>query len=279
MCTLTAFCVSNAQASSLIVTMNRDESLTRSEGEPILHKVSGQWQYWYPVDALAGGTWFAVHANGWVLALLNRYQDESENTVASGGTSRGLLIPALLKHTDYAAFKRHFLSLSLEGFAPCDLWCFRHGERLQISWNGRNQQRLAFYDSKPFLTVSSSTDIEEANAYRRQCFEALVEDKCVDDRWVAGNKAPDDTDRHNAEPTSTQQDSLTPEAIYSSLHTQPCNANPSLGFNMSRPGRHTKSICQAVLPSSAMPEFRYFTRDNNGLFTTAPYSQISYDND
>ncbi len=243
MCTLTAFFEAGDSASrKFVVTMNRDESLERSESTPLFSEESGQgsWRYWHPVDGAAGGTWFGVHANGWVLALLNRYQDQQ--TVQSDAvtsrrvkTSRGHLIPSLLQYDDFSQLKKALLSLRLENYSPCDLWCFSPTERIQVSWSGQRHMRSTNTSNSPFFTYSSSTDVEEAGHYRKAQFQ----------RFLEGTRSA--------------------EHALVDLHQDPCSHNASLGFNMSRPGRHTKSICQAILGEGA-PSLHYMTRDSNDDF-------------
>ena len=252
--------------------MNRDESLERLESEPFYHHKGsnvgegdsgednvrggdkGAWQYWHPVDGAAGGTWFGVHANGWALALLNRYQDhQAAQKVASispgnmdavkaglvkrasAKTSRGHLIPSLLQYNNFTELKKALLGIRLEDYSPCDLWCFSLSERIQISWNGRWHTRSTAISQQPFFTYSSSADVVEAGHYRTAQFQDfLTGPRCA-------------------------------ESALTNLHQASCSYNASLGFNMSRPGRHTKSICQAILGEGA-PSLRYVIRDTNNDF-------------
>ncbi|WP_053981966.1 NRDE family protein [Marinagarivorans algicola] len=247
MCTLT---IIEKTDKRWLITMNRDEALGRTEGEPVATIKNNQWCSWRPVDKQAGGSWFGV-MQGCALALLNRYQDaEVLNTRTSSINqmppepleSRGRLIEELLACPDAAAFKRTVKAFESRKFAPFDLFIFNVADAQPelncLTWTGfewRYEQKT-FVDR--FFYTSSSVDYDEAKAYRLNAFNTLLQNL---------NKRP--LNSHDIDSHSIDSHSIDAKAVLQ-LHQTHCAHNPSLGFNMSRPGRHTKSICQVSLSAS-----------------------------
>lgn len=235
MCTLTVF----ARDGGTVVTMNRDEADTRDEaGEFVQHNADPRQHYWWPLDAVSHGTWFGVRGDGLVIALLNRYQAQANPPQRS----RGLIIPELLRSLDT---NEHPLRRSLpcrrtispeklmeknwQDFAPFDLVLVQQGQLLQCSWE-KDEMRVQPVDlDSPYLLVSSSVDYEDSVRVRRNAFEKFVRDF----------------------------PQASPQEIIEKLHRQPHADNPSLGFQMKRPGRCTRSISQAIISRAGTPLTRY----------------------
>lgn len=237
MCTLT---IIERADKRWLITMNRDEALERMEGEPVATIKNNQLHSWRPVDQQAGGSWFGV-TQGYALALLNRYQDTDvfntrikniEDIPQKPLESRGRLIEELLACPDTAAFDRTVKGFENRHFAPFDLFIFNVAgvkpELNCLTWTGLEWR----YEQKTFVDrfcyTSSSVDYDEAKVYRINAFKALL---------------------YDINTMATHSQGVDAKAMLQ-LHQTRCAHNPSLGFNMLRPGRHTKSICQASLSAS-----------------------------
>ena len=235
MCTLTVF----QRQGETIVTMNRDEADTREEaGEFLQENADPGQRYWWPVDAVSHGTWFGVRGDGLVLALLNRYQGRGN----APRRSRGVIIPELLRTLAWSETDNDDTGRSLpcrrsisqnqlsernwQDFAPFDLVVVCGQQILQCSWERDTMTIQSF--ATPFLLVSSSVDYEASTQVRRTAFDTFQQ----------------------SFPHATA------EQIVAILHRQAHADNPSLGFQMKRPGRRTRSISQAVV-GAGMPTTRY----------------------
>lgn len=239
MCTLTVF----AHGSSTVVTMNRDEADTRDEaGEFLQNNANPRQHYWWPLDSVSHGTWLGVRGDGLVIALLNRYQAQGNPPQRS----RGLIIPELLRSLETSltvedAISRRRLPCrrtispekltekNWQDFAPFDLVVVLGNQLWQCSWEKDEMQVQHVELNSPYLLVSSSVDYEDSVRVRRKAFERFAQDYAQ----------------------------ASPEEIIEKLHRQPYVENLSLGIQMKRPGRCTRSISQAVIAEAGTPITRY----------------------
>jgi len=231
MCTLTAIPLEEG----LIVTMNRDERKSRQESGTLarVEDAAGRLRAVYPVDESSGGTWFAVHTRGLALALLNRYPQ------ADGGTyseSRGTLIPRLLELHDLTAMTTALRDLTLDNFAPFDLYILSEREYRHLSWQGgeRHWQQTVYLPA--LFATSSSVDPLPTQARRRESF-------------MLGMRA-------------LRRGSGGRDAILRSIHLQQDPDDTSRSILVARAHTHTKSICQANLCPERL-DLRYY--DESGL--------------
>ena len=216
----------------LIVTMSRDEAVVRHEGTPVLQCKNQRFNYWHPTDAQAGGSWFGVNRAGVVAALLNRYQDTPVKPFETY-SSRGLIVPKLLACFSKEAVLTQLAALDVKYFMPFDVWVFVGGQRCHYAWDGQQAIFMLSEHNTHFLAMSSSADYVAAKQYRQAAFEQFG-------LALQANVNPQNV----------------PAEIISQLHQKRCAFNSSLGFNMQRPGRHTKSICQAVITPNCV-SYRY----------------------
>jgi uncharacterized protein with NRDE domain len=226
MCTLSIFPIETGN----VVSMNRDEALDRQEAG--IHSVAlqdGSLDYWYPLDAVSGGTWFGVHHNGMVAGLLNRYQDRSSH---SPQRSRGEIIPHLLQHGSHGRWKQLLLELEWALFAPFDLVLLMDDIIYQFSWNSESTTISSCDAKTPFMLSSTSADVTAAQHHRRTQFDSF----------------------------SARHKHYRADDILTQLHLQGCPENPSLGIKMQRPGRATRSICQVEISRSLIRK-RYWPLD------------------
>ncbi|MGB4248333.1 MAG: NRDE family protein [Pseudohongiellaceae bacterium] len=223
MCTLTII----PDQHGLIVTMNRDEQRSRGEIGTLLtgrSDITGV-SYCYPLDALHGGTWFGCNSAGIVLALLNRYQEESAQPVES----RGMIIPALISCGSIPEMLRTLRDREEQRCNPHDLILMDTKSMVRCTWDGRHYQ-ISERDTKSGVMVSSSSMLPEHTIeYREALFRKWQEEyEEVPMKWAR---------------------------ILTDFHLQKNDADPSASVLMSRPQSHTKSISQARLESREIEMF------------------------
>lgn len=204
--------------------MNRDEADARVEaGEHIERHSNNHLKQWWPIDSVSLGTWFGLRGDGFVAALLNRYQGRSAIPV----TSRGVIIPTLFTQTQTNA-GQWIADQSWEPFASFDLVLVHNNSITQYSWDDGAMQMQEHNARTPFFLSSSSSDYEKSIEVRHAAFERFKQ-------------------KHHA---------FDAVQILEDLHQKVDINNPELSFVMRRPGRRTKSIVQAMA-SSVSPWHRY----------------------
>ncbi len=213
MCTLSIF----NNKDEIIVTMNRDEHRQREEENRLIlnHKNSSKIKIVYPVDKLAGGSWFGGNEHGVVLALLNRYQD----SVSENKATRGEIIPLLLGCEDITHILSQLDTLNTRRYNPFDLIIVTSNSSYCFSWNGESTQLTALDLEKPYFISSSSVDREAVLSWRQRFFSRLIKEK--------------------------YPDKISAVQILKNIHLQQLKTDKSKSIFMSRDHSHTKSICQA----------------------------------
>lgn len=225
MCTLSIF----PAGAGHILTMSRDEVLTRAEAAPA-HVVcaDGALRYWHCVDAASSGSWFGVRGDALVAALLNRYQDVSQRRGSLQPRSRGVLVRTLVEAAPGTTLEDLAATLKPDDFDPFDLYVYQHGALQGLHWSGATLQLLPHPLSGPRLFTSSSQQAVEARACRQREFH----------RFVREHPAPE------------------AERIFDALHLREHDGDPALAIRMRRPGRATRSVCQAQVGEGPL-QFRY----------------------
>ena len=153
---------------------NRDERRSRKAARGPVLRTSRGVRFVAPTDAEAGGTWIAVNEHGLTLCLLNRYA----GAVASAGSvysSRGLLLPDLMGHSDPAEVMRAVARTALSQFQPFTLVALAPGAEPAVAgWTG---ERLLISeedcDSLMPLTSSSFASGDVARA-RKELFRDMT---------------------------------------------------------------------------------------------------------
>lgn len=222
MCTVTVIPL----ARQLIITMNRDEARSRTEGSPLEVSISEDHNCWYPIDSESGGTWAGINSFGIVAVLLNRYQED--NPLASH--SRGEIIPIVLATKNLKDLELLAKQLDWFKYKPCDLLVLNQHRWISISWDGLRFKLLSDEYEAPFMRTSSSKDLDKTSQWRLDEFYRFL-----DSQPSGPNTALD-------------------------FHLSPCTHNQSLGVYMQRPERHTKSITQVHLSRDKILA-RYFSQD------------------
>ena len=233
MCTLSLF----QNNSELIITMNRDESRLRHEAGIKEHAFNGIHTL-FPVDGLAGGTWFGINDTGVVMALLNRYQDPQKQ----GAPTRGQIIPMALVEGNYKQVIQHLNNIDFRDFNPFDLFLFSLENNHHFSWNG--QVMTTNKHTENALQFSSSglnTDVVLATRQAR--FKQQIP---LHKTWQAAT-------------------------ILTQLHLHQDPQDTSQSVLMDRPHTHTKSICQVRL-NSRQSQFTYYPETSLNQWRTGSAS-------
>jgi Transport and Golgi organisation 2 len=138
MCTLTFL----PGKSGYMVGMNRDEQISRPEASPPVLIETGSGPALYPRD-LQDGTWIGANGCGITFALLN-WNDVDR--LSPKGSSRGRVIPALLKSTSLHHAHATLRHLEVQGLLPFNLIAFFPAEERisQWSWNQRSLDHRYF---------------------------------------------------------------------------------------------------------------------------------------
>lgn len=221
MCTLSIF----RQPHKLIVTMNRDESRQRAEAG--INQWQGEHtQALFPIDGLAGGTWFGINNTGVVMALLNRYQDPQ----VKNAPTRGQIIPSSLEQGSCANIINYLNRCDFTGFNPFDLFLITLNSEHHFSWNGQK--------------ITITQHCKEAMQFSSSGFDTALVLKKRQIRFEQQLK------QHPQKAWQAKQ-------ILSQLHLHQDPLEPSNSVLMDRPHTHTKSTCQVILQES-QNQFNYY---------------------
>jgi hypothetical protein len=141
--------------------MNRDEQFTRPPALP--PEIFGNAVY--PHEAVTGGTWLAVNATGFTLALLNK---NSDGPLPAKTRSRGEIIPALIDSNSLAAVQRRLLEFGFKGIWPFRLIAISAEEHEICEWACGTQLTKSHYEWQPRNWYSSGMSDTEASRVRSQ---------------------------------------------------------------------------------------------------------------
>jgi hypothetical protein len=152
---------------------NRDEKRDRRQAHPPEKRTVRGVRYLAPVDGDFGGTWIAVNEFGLSVCLLNRYGSVTER-LDDGGTSRGLLVNALVDAHSRDEVIARLRETDLDRFRPFSVLVFMPGEAVAVmAWDGRSLAQCDADTSRvPF--VSSSVLGVEATAARTAALASLA---------------------------------------------------------------------------------------------------------
>lgn len=210
MCTV-SFVVSG---NTKIITSNRDEQVAREAVEPRCYPINGKSIY-FPKDPKAGGTWYAVSADGTVLVLLNGAAEKHHHNPPYR-KSRGLIVLDLIA-TDSPYSK--WDELDLLDIEPFTLVLYEDHKLYQLRWDGENKEAVQLNASQNHIWSSSTLYPAEIRKQRAGWFTAFLDQKSE----------------------TTAQDML-------NFHRYTENDNPENGLVINRNGLlQTLSITQAVI--------------------------------
>lgn len=149
-----------------IITSNRDEQVLRPSAiEPKQYLINGK-NIFFPKDAKAGGTWYAVGQDGTVLVLLNGAA-EKHQIKSSYRKSRGLIVLDLISSSSVLeAWK----TIDLEGIEPFTLVLFSNQQLHQLRWNEVEKETMLLEANQPHIWSSSTLYSPEVRQERANWF-------------------------------------------------------------------------------------------------------------
>lgn len=212
MCTVST----SATASSLVVTMNRDERRRRLEGPLVRTEDSC-----YPTDAQAGGTWCGVNRFGLMFCLLNRY--DAPLSDAASMISRGDIIPQALKCHSVGEVADFISELDLTRYNGFKLQVFSQTVCWQHDWDRQVYSSIEHPDPDSIFSSSSSLRSLSIPAEREQRYRAFRH-----------SQALAEADTHSV-------------GTIPKIHVYDPTVPPSDAVFMVRRDTHTKSICQMAI--------------------------------
>lgn len=156
----------------IIITSNRDEAVLRTALPPETYLINNK-NITFPKDPKAGGTWYAVAADGTVLVLLNG-ADEKHKHEPPYRRSRGLIVLELISNDSPIL---HWDAIDLEGVEPFTLVLFQELKLYQLRWNGNTKSRIDLDASKNHIWSSSTLYPKEIREQRAEWFYRFMENK------------------------------------------------------------------------------------------------------
>lgn len=158
----------------VMVTMNRDEALTRGPESP--PKVVPYGDGWWvgPIDSDRGGTWIGANDAGVVACLLNAYRPDEDllPDPNANNPSRGEIIPAALAQGDHENIDAWLgESFSPEPYPSFMLFVIGPEQAYRHTWfrgEGFRRKPLA---APAHMETSSGWDSAEVAEWRRNRFE------------------------------------------------------------------------------------------------------------
>ncbi|MFV8341204.1 NRDE family protein [Flavobacterium sp. XS2P39] len=137
---------------TIIITSNRDEKVVRPSAIPPKEYTINGTNVIFPKDPKAGGTWFAVAANGTVLVLLNG-ADEKHKVALPYRKSRGLIVLDIISRVSPKDF---WAEIDLENIEPFTLVLFQESALFQLRWNGKEKVSIPLDIHKNHVWSSST---------------------------------------------------------------------------------------------------------------------------
>lgn len=167
MCTVSFVCSND----KIIITSNRDEKVIRPSAiPPQKYTIKGK-DIFFPKDPKAGGTWFAVDAEGTVLVLLNG-ADEKHEVQLPYRKSRGLIVLDIISSPS----PKHFWNeLDLDNIEPFTLVLFQDKQLFQLRWNGNQKTTVSLDISKNHIWSSSTLYPKEIRENRSNWFYTFLD--------------------------------------------------------------------------------------------------------
>jgi uncharacterized protein with NRDE domain len=166
MCTVSFVCSHD----KVIITSNRDEKVIRPSAIPPKNYTINGRHIFFPKDTKAGGTWFAVTADGTVLVLLNG-ADEKHDVQLSYRKSRGLIVLEIISS---ASSKDFWNDINLENIEPFTLVLFQANELFQLRWNGMEKELIPLNAKKNHIWSSSTLYAKEIRENRSEWFSSFL---------------------------------------------------------------------------------------------------------
>ncbi|PXY41871.1 hypothetical protein DMB65_04720 [Flavobacterium cheongpyeongense] len=169
MCTV-SFINSN---NTVIITSNRDEKIVRPGAVPPKNYICNGKNILYPKDPKAGGTWFAVDANGTILVLLNG-GIEKHKAQFSYRKSRGLIALDIICSDSPKDFWKQ---INLEDIEPFTLVLYQDKKLYELIWDGFIKRDSQLNENQNHIWSSVTLYSEEIRKKRSGWFVNFLKEK------------------------------------------------------------------------------------------------------
>lgn len=167
MCTV-SFVTSNGKT---IITSNRDEKVIRQSAIPPKNYTIKGKNIIFPKDPKAGGTWYAIDANGTIVVLLNG-ATEKHKVELPYRKSRGLIVLDIISSFSPKDF---WSEIDLENIEPFTLVLFQNDKLFQLRWNGNNKETLQLNPKNNYVWSSSTLYPKEIREKRSAWFDTFLD--------------------------------------------------------------------------------------------------------
>jgi uncharacterized protein with NRDE domain len=166
MCTVT-FVNSNDR---FIITSNRDEKIARPKAIEPKNYLINHKKVFFPKDAKAGGTWYAVDENANVIVLLNGAR-EKHIRKESYKKSRGLVVLDLIGSD---SILKEWQRIELELIEPFTLVVFENLRLFQLRWDGQLKESLQLDENANHIWSSATLYSQEIRESRAEWFTKFM---------------------------------------------------------------------------------------------------------
>ncbi|MDX6182083.1 NRDE family protein [Flavobacterium sp. Fl-77] len=157
----------------IIITSNRDEKVLRPSAIPPRNYVKNGKNIIFPKDKKAGGTWFAVDAEGTILVLLNGALEKHEVQLPYR-KSRGLIVLDMISHESPKEFWKE---IDLQNIEPFTLVLYQNKKLHELIWNGISKQTNLLEVTKNHIWSSVTLYPEAIRKERKNWFYDFLEMK------------------------------------------------------------------------------------------------------
>ena len=171
MCTVTFI----PAGEKIFLVSNRDEKHWRSPAVSPQPYDFPSGKIYFPKDADAGGTWFAVHENGNAIVLLNG-GFKAHVPQPPYRMSRGLVTVELIQVNH--PFDR-FRSINLENIEPFTLVLWENEELFECRWDGERKHSKQLDKTAPQIWSSVTLYSEEVIMKRQTWFEDWLKSRSI----------------------------------------------------------------------------------------------------
>lgn len=162
MCTVSFINTNN----EIIITSNRDEKVVRPSAIPPKNYVKNGKNIIFPKDKKAGGTWFAVDADGTILVLLNGGLEKHEVKLPYR-KSRGLIVLDMISQESPKDF---WSEIDLENVEPFTLVLYQNKKLHELIWDGIKKHTHLLEETKNHIWSSVTLYPESIRKERKNWF-------------------------------------------------------------------------------------------------------------
>lgn len=157
----------------IIITSNRDEKVVRPSAIPPKNYIKNGKNIIFPKDEKAGGTWFAVDAEGTILVLLNGGFKKHEVKLPYR-KSRGLIVVEIISSDSPKDF---WNKIDLNNIEPFTLVLFQNKKLYEFIWDGNQKFTHSLDETKNHIWSSVTLYPDEIRKERSTWFYEFLENK------------------------------------------------------------------------------------------------------